>query len=400
MRPLLLALALLLSAPGSSALAAEESTWSTTFPAESLATWLDAAPARYLLVPAGAESPALTQAEQALAAALRASGKASLVMDAQALGPVVRADDATIVQRGAGFPVDRVLVLRLFPDASGEATQAVVTVYDTAGQPRGAFSAARGTALASRTPAVPERDEPKLAEQKVPEAPKPAPARPAPTKPALPSDSSMDPVEQYEKQYIGFDDFLEVNTRTNAVVSQHTVPYEGKFKKPLEGDAFYQKVGRADLVEAYHGKMTLKTVLGIVGAGAMVGGITVGVLGANANQDKEDCFAGNSYEDTSACFDRGFDRAKRRMAAFGTGLGISMAGIGVLVAAVFINPHPVTPHEARELADGYNKKLQSDLGLSEDGKPVTPARPPTSIQARVSPVIRSDGGGLLLSGTF
>ncbi|WNG34860.1 hypothetical protein F0U61_15280 [Archangium violaceum] len=389
MRALLLTLTLLLSAPVSSALAAEDSTWSATFSAESLATWLDAPPARYLLVPAGAESPALTQAEQALATALRASGKASLVMDAQALGPVTRSDDATIVQRGAGFPVDRVLVLRLFPDASGEQTQAVVTVYDTTGQTRGAFSATRGTALEPRTLAAPE-----------PAPSKPVPSMPTPSKPVPPSAPSMDPVEQYEQQYIGFDEFIAVNAGTHAVVSQHTVPYEGKFKKPLRGDTFYQKVGRADLVEAYQGKMTLKTVLGVVGVGAIAGGIVAGVTGANANQS-EDCFADRGYfEDTSACFDRNWERADRRREAFLTGFGISAAGIGVLIAAIFINPHPVTPSEARELADGYNKKLRSDLGLSDDGKPVTPARAPSSIQARFSPVFRADGGGLLLSGTF
>ncbi|OJH36702.1 hypothetical protein BON30_32430 [Cystobacter ferrugineus] len=254
-----------------------------------------------------------------------------------------------------------------------------MTVYDTAGQPRGAFSATRGTALASRTPAAPE----------------PAP-RPMPSKPAPPSIASMDPVEQYEQQYIGFDELVAVHTRTGTVMSQSTLPYEGKFKKPLQGDAFYQKVGRTDLVEAYHGKMTFKTVLGVVGGGALVGGIIAGVAGSAANK-AEDC---DAFNDFSACFDRNWERADRRRAAFVTGLGISGAGIAVLAAALFINPHPVTPSEARELADGYNKQLRSDLGLSEDGKPVAPPRSPSTIQARFSPVFRADGGGLLLSGTF
>ena len=71
-RTLLAALALLLTAPRLSAHAAETSAWSTTFPAQTLATHLGDTPARYMVVPAGGEAPELTQAEQALTAALRA----------------------------------------------------------------------------------------------------------------------------------------------------------------------------------------------------------------------------------------------------------------------------------------------------------------------------------------
>lgn len=393
MRALLIAFVLLLCTGPVSALA-EEGAWSTTLPADALATYLDDPPARYLLVPAGTEAPELAQAEQALAVALRTSGKAVLVMDAQALGPVAQLDDASIVQRGTGLPVDRVVVLRLFPDASGALTQAVVTLYDTTGQRQGSFSANRGTALAPR-PQAPEQKLAAITPEPIPA--EPAPVKPAPATPALPSKPGMDPVEQYERQYIGFDELVAIHGRTGTI-TQATLPYEGKFKKPLEGDALYQKVGRQDLVEAYQSKMTAKTFLGIVGGAAVAGGLVVSINGLAAKN--ENCGVYQDFNGFDACVDRSIQQADERHQTVLSGMGISAAGLGLLMVGIFINPHPITPSEARELADIYNKKLKTDLGLSEDGTPVAPLARPAAIQARFAPVFRHDGGGLVLSGTF
>ncbi len=387
-RTLLVALVLLLSAPRLSAHAAEASPWSTTFPAQSLATHLGEAPARYLVVPAGGESPEFTQAEQALTAALRASGKAPLVMNAQALGPVAQLADGEIVRRGASFPVDRVMVLRLFPDGSGALTQAVVTVYDTAGKSLGSFSAAAGTALAANS----EAPSSSVAAAPQPVAP-PAPARPqAPRKPVEPA---MNALEQYEQRHIGFDELVAVSMRTGMVMTQWTVPYEGKYKKPLEGDAFYKKVGREDLVTAYQEKMSTKTAIGVLGGAAIVGG---GILAiANLSGPREDCDVFSN--DFSGCMERNRQRLNERMTTSLVGMGVAAGGVGLLTAAIYINPHPVTPSEARALADGYNEKLKVELGLSDEGAPAQkPAHP--VIQARITPAVGPGGAGLVLSGTF
>ncbi|WP_257459569.1 hypothetical protein [Archangium lipolyticum] len=381
MRPLLSALVLLLSMPLASARAAEATSWGTTFPANTLATHLGDAPARYMVVPAGAETPELAQAEQALAAALRSSGKALLVMNAQALGPVAQLDDASIVRRGAGFPVDRVVVLRLFPDASGALTQAVVTTYDTTGQSLGSFSAVAGTALAARD-AGPSA------------APQQAPALPKPVAPARPVAPLADAVEQYEQRHIGFDELVAVSTRTGAVMSKWTMPYEGKFKKPLDGEAFYQKLGRNDLVDAYQSKMTLKTVTGIAGGAAIVGGAILSITALSSKHEDCDAFS----PDFRACFERNrtrFDSTRTTMLA---GIGTVGVGIGLLGVTLLINPHPITPSEARELADGYNKQLKAELGLTDDGTPA-PVHP-SAIQAHLTPVVGPGGAGLQLSGTF
>jgi hypothetical protein len=379
MKRTLLAALLMLSAPLSSARAAEASTWSDTFPARSLASYLGDTSARYMVVPAGAESPALTQAEQALTASLRASGKAQLVMSAQSLGPVSQLDDVSIARRCASFPVDRVLVLRLFPDPSGNLTQAVVASYDTAGQPLGSFSATAGSALVAR------RDE---APAKKDEAP--AKKEAAPVRPASPAEAR----EQYALKHIGFEEFVAVSTRRGYVVSQWSVPYEGKYKKPLEGADFYQKVGRADLTSAYQDKMTLKVVTGLVGAGAMVGGGIFTGAAVLGEREKCDVFS----NDFSDCLDRSGKEFDARFSRALGGIGIFAGGIGLLGVAILINPHPITPSEARELADGYNKKLAADLGLSDDGAPAAPD--PSSIQVRFTPVVDHHGVGLRLSGSF
>ena len=64
----------------------------------------------------------------------------------------------------------------------------------------------------------------------------------------------------------------------------------GEDGKPLEGEAFYQKVGRADLVEAYQGGMRTKTVIGLAGGATLLaGGI---VLYSGVSQGREDCGEG------------------------------------------------------------------------------------------------------------
>jgi hypothetical protein len=387
-RTLPIALVLLLSAPCLSAHAAEASAWSTTFPAQTLATHLGDTPARYMVVPAGGESPELTQAEQALTAALRASGKASLVMSAQALGPVAQLADGEIARRSASFPVDRVMVLRLFPDGSGALTQAVVTLYDTGGKPLGSFSAVAGTALATSTEAPPSE----VAAAPQPVAPPAPPRRQAPANPEVPP---ADALEQYEQRHIGFDELVAVSTRTGMVMSQWAVPYEGKYKKPLEGDAFYRKVGREDLVTAYNDKMSTKTAIAVLGGAALVGGGIVSVVALTS--PREDCSALSS--DFGACINRNSQRMSEKITTATVGLGIAGAGVGLMTAAIYINPHPVNSSEARELADGYNKKLKVELGLSEEGAPAeAPARP--VIQARLTPAVGPGGAGLVLSGTF
>ncbi|MFP2928553.1 hypothetical protein ACLESO_25835 [Pyxidicoccus sp. 3LG] len=413
---------LLAAVPLSSARAGEPDSWTSSFSTTTLAPHLGDAPARYLVVPAGSDAPELTEAREALAGALRASGKARLVMDARALGPVAQLDDASIAKKSAVLPVDRVMVLRLFPDATGALTQAVVTVYDTSAQPLGSFATTKGvTAFAALTPEKPQAREP-VAEESVTQKPTPqepvteapvavapqaqepvaeAPSAPlqAPVRPVPPADAW----EQYEQRAIGFDDYVAVRVggvpwatwSGNPHVRRWAVPYEGKYKKPLEGDAFYQKMGRADLVEAYAGRMRMKTVLGVIGGAAAVGGGIVIWKGLTA--DREDCDINSPG--FSACVRDNIDQGNNGLVTSLIGTGILSAGVGLIVGAVQLTPHPISTSEARELADTYNKQLRAELGLTNEPSP-DPRKRPGVFQARLAPVVGPRGGGLVLDATF
>ncbi len=206
--------------------------------------------------------------------------------------------------------------------------------------------------------------------------------------------SAETPAEQYERQYIGFNEAVVVSAQTGTVVSQWTAPYEGKYKKPLQGAAFYKKVGREDLALAYTNKMSLKTTAGIAGGAAIVGSSILLITAFSAQG--EDCDA--LSPGFNACFSRERERFDRKSQQVLIGVGLSGAGIAALWLAMAIDPHPVTASEARELADDYNQRLKADLGLSDEGKPLRSRS--HSIQAWLTPVLRPDGAGLLLSGAF
>ncbi|RKH57741.1 hypothetical protein [Corallococcus llansteffanensis] len=229
---------------------------------------------------------------------------------------------------------------------------------------------------------------------------------PAPERPVL---SFAEAKEQYELRHIGFDDYVVtavspwmagnggVSMRPPKTLGRWSIPYEGKHKKPLEGVGFYEKLGRADLVAAYQSNVRKKVVIGVVGGATMVAGMGL-VLGGLGPRD-EDCDIGRP--DFSACIRRNLDRGDKRLTLSMVGMGVGLVGVGVLTYGVWLNPHPIEPYQARELADGYNQQLQGELGLSED-----PARTPQTrkfpglIQASLSPTVGPDGGGLQLNGVF
>jgi hypothetical protein len=414
-RALLVSLVLLLCVPPRAARAAERPTWSRTFTAAGLATQLGEGSGRYIVVAAGERAPELARAEQALTAALRTGGRATLVMSAQALGAVAQLSDAEIVQRSATFPVDRVVVLRLFPDATGALTQAVVALYDTAGASQGTFVAAAGTPLdagatAAAAPSAvapaPQADAaaPPAAQPPADGAAPPAdsPQVPSPLAPRRPPLSLAEAKEQYELKRIAFDDHVAISVYAwgyypTASVSRWSVPYEGKFKKSLEGKAFYERLGRKDLVAAYEKRIATKATLGVLGGAAVVGGGLLMYQGLTAKHEDCDVFS-SSWDACTAANDRRFSSGLKKA---GVGLGVmAVVGGGLLGGALLMNPHPVNGSQARELADAYNKQLRVDLGLEEDGDaPKRPSVPPV-LQVQLGAEVGPDGAGLQLAGRF
>ncbi|MBZ4417292.1 hypothetical protein [Myxococcus sp. RHSTA-1-4] len=244
------------------------------------------------------------------------------------------------------------------------------------------------------TPEAPAAGTPRVDEPPAAALPPPAPVRPAL--------SFAEAKEQYELRHIGFDDYvaMTMNSWTMATprtVARWSIPYEGKYKKPLEGEAFYQKLGRTDLVEAYQGNMRKKILIGVAGGAMVVGGgvLALGVLGPR----DEDCSINNPG--FSACVRRNIDNGDKRLTMAMLGIGLGAAGAGVMAYAVWRTPHPIAASEARELADGYNKQLRAELGLSDEPAPAPlPRKRPGVIQASLTPTVGPGGGGLLLNAVF
>ncbi|WP_141594465.1 hypothetical protein [Myxococcus sp. AB056] len=224
---------------------------------------------------------------------------------------------------------------------------------------------------------------------------------PAPIAESNPPLSREEALEQYELRHIGFDEYIAVTLSYSPLAvrsppSRWTVPYEGKYKKPLEGEAFYQKLGRDDLVAEYQSRSATKLTLKIVGGVVMVGGLVYGI--ATPGAQSEDCELGPDF---SACIDRNFAAGDRKRNMFLVGMGVSLVGVGLLGWGIFYNPHPIASSEARELADGHNKRLRQELGLSDVPAPAPgPRKRPYVIQARLTPVFGPNSGGLLVDGRF
>ncbi|MBN2359500.1 MAG: hypothetical protein JXR83_08590 [Deltaproteobacteria bacterium] len=331
------ALALTLAATGSAAAAG----WSDTFSSERVAAHVTGEMKTIAVVAAGERNRELEQAAAALSRALRDSGKTELVMDDRGLGNLSRLDDAAIVARCAKLPVAMVAVVRLFGGESGAPPTTVVTFYDKQSEVAAALSARRGVPL-----------EPPPASGGAGEG---LPGDAASAVASLTkniSASQHQARERFEKEVVWFEDMVAVDTGSGAVVNSWTNAYQGKYKKPLAGDEFYETVGRPDLAEQYRSSETVRNAL--IVPGSVLGGL--GLLAVSMSPL------------ALLIPDSALDDDTKMTLVFGTLIGgAGVAGVGVVVGMVggAINPHPVEPTEARELADDFNKKLARDLGLTD-----------------------------------
>jgi hypothetical protein len=364
LRPLACAALAVLTLP----LPALASAWDPSFPAPAVASYLPAE-AGTIVVGAGAASSDLADVEAALAAALRAGGKAKLVMDDAALGDVSALDDAAIVAKAKSLPAPRIAVARVFPGADGAAPTAVVTFYDRDGNAAGAFSVERGAALAANAaPAAegPGQGASAAAVQAVAQVGKAV------------STAAAEAQEKYDREFVWFENWAAVSANSGVVMSTWSVPYQGKYKKNIDGPEFYEVVGRHDLAEEYRSSDHWKT-------GWMIGGGVLTLGGAALMVTSLMTMGGCDIDDT-ACEDSSMNQLIAGSAAMVGG------GIGFLVSAA-INPHPVDLAEARRLADEHNQKLKKDLGLAARDE-----EPTGGIHAGLAAL--PGGAGLVLSGTL
>lgn len=311
-----LAVLLALLAP----LEAAAADWSQTFDPASLKSYLEGEQLKVVVVTAGDAGEAARSAAGALATALRQSGKAQLVMDDAALGAVSALDDQAIVARSAALPVDLIATFRAFPGASGELETAVVTFYDKQGKVLAALTAQVGQKLAAKAGG---------AGQGVSAGAASSVSQILGTT----HDDASSAREEFEKRVI-----------LCASVANWFWAYEGKYKKPLEGADFYERVERPELAKAYRRNVALKWLLGLAGLGISIGGIAYMV-------SSTDDLGGSSPD----------------IAPFLIGLGVgTLVGPTVMSIGIFMSAHPVEGPEALEISDNFNKKLARGLGLPEN----------------------------------
>lgn len=369
---------------------ARADTWGKTFVPAAVATYVPAN-VGVLIVPAGKTAQAV-EAAKALRAAIETTRPKSSVLDETALGPEAASlDDRALVQQAAALPVSAVGTVRVFP--SGGKESAVVTLYDRDGRVISAFTATKGTALQPGSGVVnpvhlSETEAPPRGSVDLPSLP-PIPPETDPAKAAALAEAR----DEYRSRYVGL---MNLAGGGDVMVPSYwPTPFQGAAQRALLGYSFYETIEQPVLAERFKAKR--RTQMGLVGGGgAIVGvGLVTGLAIALATVDMpgKDC---TDYDPRlMQCFAFKPDRT-------GLAVGLSIIGVGVLgglavsLVGVFVNPHPVTPDEARGLIDEYNRKLRRDLGL--DGRASREDRP--RFRWSLAPSVSPAGGGLSAVGTF
>jgi len=198
--------------------------------------------------------------------------------------------------------------------------------------------------------------------------------------------------QEYQINHLGLFQDADASAESAESRSRWTLAYEGKDMKPLEGFAFYEKVGRSDLALAYQRKQGLK--VGLTATGGIFFGLgvlfEVGALAAASS-------GGCSSSTYLGCVGSGIGAGAAGTAAF-IGFGLIGVGTGLLAGGFVINPNPVGDAEARRLVDEYNQRLKERLGMSSELESTPEQR--EKVQIKVAPAISTSGGGLSLRVSF
>jgi len=262
-----------------------------------------------------------------------------------------------------------------------------------------AFPVAPSEPIAPTEPVVPAEPAPPAAPLRVPPAALQEVPPPAPPMPKLPPDvPRVDTAEeQFEEQFIGFDDVPVVIVHDGLAASAvvMSAPYEGTARRPLVGVEFYRKLGRLDLVEAYESRQRLKTGLLFGGAVSLVASLAVGIATAAETVHGPDC--GQATLANASAFMSCVQNAPPPSVngwSVGVSVGLSLVGATLLGVGSAMDPNPVSPTEARRLAEQYNEALLQRLN------PPPPAPFGPESRLRLEPRVFPGGGGLALGGTF
>lgn len=160
---------------------------------------------------------------------------------------------------------------------------------------------------------------------------------------------------------------------------------QGKEHGKLSPVAFYEALERPDLVAAYRGAEHTKTALYVAGGAVGVAGLVAGVAELLTRPDLSSarCQDLRTFNTDCGPTDTRHGNLGAGFIAGGVALGASLALVGLR-----IDPAPVTPVEAKALADAHNRALWQRLRQGEGHA------------LRLAPVLEAHGGGVLLAGRF
>ena len=191
---------------------------------------------------------------------------------------------------------------------------------------------------------------------------------------------------EYRQSAIGFGSELVIwSTDTYIGVSKRWTAHRGELGEPLTGTAFYEEIGRPDLVAAYQRRRKIMWGTGIAGLALSGVGMYLAVKGI---PDHEYCSILDPDPVYNACEQRNRQAEDRADGYMTAGLATMVAATIPLTISFYymFKPHPISEGEAKRLAAEHNRSLRARLGLP--------------VAARLTPYASADGGGLAVVGSF
>lgn len=279
--------------------------------------------------------------------AVQASGRAKLVMNDAALGPLGAATDDEVRAKAATVPHQVLIIVRVFPQGADRSLVALV-------------AASGPGATAPRTVTL----QPQLSQP---------PAPPPPPPPATSPPVVVDPkLAEYEARRLHFGQKSRIPGKKLADFVYDEPAYEGT--KRLTTTQLFERLGRQDFLESSKQRATVRTGLGLA-AGALA------VLGAGliVTDFASACGRWNQSETRGYCL-------QRRAEGFGwVGAGFIGAGVVTGLVALILPAHASSRADVGRAVEEHNAKLRQSLGLSS---------------LRLAPEVGVEGGRLLISGNF
>lgn len=310
-----------------SANAAEED-WQPSFARAFAAGHFAAEGLVVMVVPAGAPHPELAPAKSALARVLRDVGRVKTLFDEAAVGDVRGLDDGSVLAKLRAFPVDRLLVLRVYPGAAEKPPSALVTVYghdhaliEAVHVEADGAAAQRGTAALPKPPEEPELDEAALAAR--------------------------------------YPDWL---TLGELDVHRYPVVLTGEDHRALEGGQIYAVLGHADLATQFYAADALRSTLLTIGVGTAASGLLLFVGSEAAMLLGTAVLVNTSTDDYASAAPLAY--APLIGMAVGAAL-IPVGGVVTLLGAL-VKPHPVRRDELLAMIEAHNQGLLGGAGATTD----------------------------------